>query len=96
MGFSDKTPEYQACLKFLEAISPKSTDKKNEENWEEIIDLTSPVDSPDNNEILFLELKKTKKAADSITDNKTHEELETQEYDNDNNEETKEKENKQC
>ena len=27
MGFTDKTPEYQVCVKFLEAISPKNKNK---------------------------------------------------------------------
>ena len=59
MGFSDKTPKYQACLKFLDAISPKSKDKKKEE----VKDLTSQDGSPNKMEILFLETKKRGKAA---------------------------------
>ena len=89
MSFSDKRPEYQACLKFLEAISPKSTTKKKKE----IVDLISLVDSPDKNKILFLEVKKTGKTANKITVDTTHEEHEKQEDDNNNNEETKENEN---
>ena len=86
MGFSNKTPEYQA-LKFLEATSPKCTTKKKEE----IINLTSPVDSPEKNETLFIVVKKTGKIADNITDDPAHEEHEKQEDDNNNNEEIKEK-----
>ena len=37
IGFSDKTPEYQACMKLLEAISPKNKTRNQEET--EIIDL---------------------------------------------------------
>ena len=37
MGFTQKIPEYQACVKFLEAISTKNIEKQNE-----IVDLTSP------------------------------------------------------
>ena len=35
MSFTDKTPQYQACLKFLEAISPKHGNKQTE-----VMDLT--------------------------------------------------------
>ena len=37
MGFSDKTPEYRACMKFLEAISPQNNTRNQEET--ENIDL---------------------------------------------------------
>ena len=75
-----QTPEYQACLKFLEAISPKS--KTNDK--EEIIDLNSPTERPDkNDEILCIDMKKTGKVADKA-DDITHEEHEKQKDDNNN------------
>ena len=88
MGFSEKASGYQPCLKFLEAISPKSTTKDKEET----IDLTSPTESPDKDDkILCIEMKTTGKVAEA--DDTTHEKHETQDDDNNNNEETKEKEN---
>ena len=59
MGFSDETPEYQACLEFIEAISPKQTKKK-----EEVVDLTSLTDeemAENNNDILLIKGGKTQK-----------------------------------
>ena len=61
MGFSDKTPQYQACLKFIEAISPKQGIKKDE-----VIDLTSLTDedmTENNNDILLIKEEKNKKNA---------------------------------
>ena len=57
LGFTDKTPEYQAFMKFLEAISPKIKDKIAKKT--EIVDLISPVESPvkDKTEILFIDRK---------------------------------------
>ena len=89
MGFTDKTPEYQACLKFLEAISPKNKDK-NQDNPTEIIDLTSAVDSPvkDKTEILFVERKdELKNIEKEKEDETTHEEHEKQVEDDNNNKE---------
>ena len=36
MGFTGKTPQYQACVKFFEAISPKHSGKQD------LVDLSSP------------------------------------------------------
>ena len=40
MGFTEKTPEYRACVKFLAAISPKNKHKQAE-----FVGLTSPTES---------------------------------------------------
>ena len=59
MGFSDKTLQYQACLIFIEAISPKLGCKKDE-----VIDLTSLTDeemTENNNDILLIKEEKNKK-----------------------------------
>ena len=51
MGFTDRTPQYQACLKFIEAISPKHGGAKQTE----VVDLTSPTEDENlenNNDIL--------------------------------------------
>ena len=61
MGFSDKTPQYQACLKFIEAISPKQGNKKDE-----VIDLTSLTDEvmvDNNNDIPLIKEETNKKNA---------------------------------
>ena len=43
MGFSEKTPEYNACVQFIQAISPKhKTSAIND-----VIDLTSPAEAED-------------------------------------------------
>ena len=43
MGFSEKTPEYKACMQFIQAISPKhKTSTTNN-----VIDLTSPAEAED-------------------------------------------------
>ena len=42
MGFHEKSPEYQACIKFLDAIRPK-----DQTNTAHIVDLVSPAESPD-------------------------------------------------
>ena len=72
MGFTEKTPEYKACVKFIEAISPqnKTTTHNN------IIDLTSPTEDEtiDNNmEILFV------KTNDKGTQEKDDEQLQNDE-----------------
>ena len=59
MGFSDKTPQYPAWLKFIDAISPKQGNKKDE-----VVNLTSPTDeemAENNNDILLIKENKTKK-----------------------------------
>ena len=43
MGFSEKTPEYKACVEFIQLISPKhKTSTTNN-----VIDLTSPAEAED-------------------------------------------------
>ena len=88
MGFTDKTPQYQACVKFFKAIRSKIKDK-NQDNPTEIIDLNSPVDSPvkDKIEILFDERKdELENIEKEKEDETTHEEHEKQ-VENDNNNE---------
>ena len=43
MGFSKKTPEYKACLQFIQAISPKHRTSTTNN----VIDLTSPAEAED-------------------------------------------------
>ena len=56
MGFSEKTHQYRACVKFIEAISPK-----NKTGHTEVVDLTSPPIEDEttdtNNEMLFINTK---------------------------------------
>ena len=58
MGFSEKTPEYKACIQFIKAISPKQ--KTNV--IDEVIDLTSSAEADDekmdNNDIFCENPKK--------------------------------------
>ena len=86
MGFTDKTPEYQACVKFSEAISPINKNKNTA-----VVELTSPTESAnDNTEILFVKKKKeTGKITKEKKDEQTHvnEEHEKNTEDDNNNEE---------
>ena len=41
MGFYEKSPEYQACVKFLKTIRPQ-----DRTDTTEIVDLVSPAESP--------------------------------------------------
>ena len=62
MGFTDKTPQYQACRKFIEAISPKHGTKHTE-----VVDLTSPTEeymADNNNEILLIKENEKKQKID--------------------------------
>ena len=43
MGFSEKTPEYKACIQFIQAISPKHKTNVTDD----VIDLTSPAEADD-------------------------------------------------
>ena len=56
MGFNEKTRQYRACVKLIEAISPK-----NKTGHTEVVDLTSPIEddatADKNNEILFVNTK---------------------------------------
>ena len=59
MGFLDETPQYQACLKFFEAISLKQANKKDE-----VVDLTSPTDeemAENINDFLLIKKEKLRK-----------------------------------
>ena len=63
MGFTEKTPQYQACVKFIEAISPKN--RKNQTN---IVDLTSPTEDETiekNNDISFIKDKDIQKEGET-------------------------------
>ena len=88
MGFTDKTHEYQTCMNFREAISPKNKVKQTEE----IIDLISSDESPNKMVILCIENKKSSNEADNTTNNdatqKEHDKLE----DDNNNQEAEETE----
>ena len=56
MGFTEKTPQYRACIKLIEVISPK-----HKTGHTEVVDLASPTEddatSGTNNEILFVNTK---------------------------------------
>ena len=59
MGFSEKTPEYKACIQFIQATSPKH--KTNV--IDEVIDLTSPAEANDGkmgNDVIYCENSKKK------------------------------------
>ena len=81
MGFTDNSPEYRACISFLEAISPKNKAK----HTDEVIDLISSDESP--NKMDFLYIEQSSNTANTI-DNKeaTQEENEKLEDDNNNQE----------
>ena len=85
MGFTDTTPEYQACMNFLEAISPRNKEKTTDE----IIDLISSDDSPNKMEIMYVDTKQGGKQTDNTINEATQEEHEKLEDDN-NNEEARE------
>ena len=81
MGFADKSPEYQASMNFLEAISPKNEAKQTDK----VIDLISSDESPNKIDILNYENKKSSIEADNIKNNDaTQEEHEKLEDDNNN------------
>ena len=61
-GFTDKTPEYQACMNFLEAISPENKAKQTE-----VIDFISSDESSNKVDIFYIENKKSSKEADNTT-----------------------------
>ena len=56
MGFTEKTPQYGACIKLIEAFSPK-----HRTSHTEVVDLTSPTEDDataiNKNEILFVNTK---------------------------------------
>ena len=83
MGFADKSLEYQACMNFLEAISPKN----KAEEMDEVIDLILSDESPNKMDILYVENKKSSNKTDNTTDKEaTQEEHEKLEDDNNNQE----------
>ena len=71
MGFSEKTPEYKACIQFIQAISPKH--KTN--ITDEVLDLTSPAElddeKMDNNDI-FCKNSKNPKQDDQPNNEEEH------------------------
>ena len=71
MGFAEKSPQYQACLKFIEAISPKNITKEID-----VVDLTSPTEEKtidNNNDILFVKDKEQKEGGIEKKDKKLQE-----------------------
>ena len=59
MGFTEKTSQYQVCVKFIETISPKNT-----RNQTDAVDLKSPTEDQtinNNSDILFVEDTDTRK-----------------------------------
>ena len=56
-GFTEITPQYQPCVKFIEAISPK-----NNKNQTDVVDLTSQTEDEtiDNNNDIDILLGKIK------------------------------------
>ena len=65
MGFTDKSPEYQACMNFLEASSPKNKGKQTDE----VVDLISSDESPNKTVILYMENKISNNEVDNNTNN---------------------------
>ena len=57
MGFTEKTPQYRACVKLIEAISPKS-----KTSHRDVVDLTSSTEdnytTDNNNDIIFVKNSK--------------------------------------
>ena len=80
MGYTDRTREYQACVNFLEVISPNNKGKTTDK----IIDLISSDDNPKKMEILCVETKQGGKQMDSTGNEATQEEHEKLEDDNNN------------
>ena len=76
MGFTDKTLKYQACLKFIKAISPKQCAKLTE-----VVDLASPTGDENvenNNDIPFVKNMDTQKKTDDteMQEDEEHNKLE--------------------
>ena len=75
VGFTEKIPQYQACVKFVEAISPKHSARQTE-----VVDLTSPTEDENvdnNNDILFLKDIDTQKTGDTeMQEDEEHNKLE--------------------
>ena len=63
MGFTEKTSQYQVCVKFIETISPK-----NIRNQTDAVDLKSPTEDQtinNNSDILFVEDTDTRKEGET-------------------------------
>ena len=81
MSFPDKSPEYIACMNFLEAISPKNKAK----HTDEVIDLISSDESP--NKMDILNIKQSSNTANTMENKEAiQEEHEKLEDDNNNQE----------
>ena len=92
IGFSDHSPEYQACIKFLEAISPKSKSRMQEKS--ETIDLISPENSPEKETTAVPSIEKT--GGNDKTVNKKNDETNEEHEDDNNNKEDKKDDTKQA
>ena len=83
MGFADKSPEYKACIDFLEAISPKNKAK----HTDEVIDLISSDESLNKMDILYIDNKLSSNITNTNANKEaTQEEHEKLEDDNNNQE----------
>ena len=75
MGFTEKTPQYQACVTFIEAISSKHSARQTE-----VVDLTSPTEDENvdnNNDILFVKNIDTQKTGHTeMQEDEEHNKLE--------------------
>ena len=75
MGFKDKTSQYQACIKFTEAISPKHSARQTE-----VMDLTSPTEYENvenHNDIPFVKNIDIQKTGDTeMQEDEEHNKLE--------------------
>ena len=63
MGFTEKTSQYQVCVKFIETISPKVI-----RNQTDAVDLKSPTEDQtinNNSDILFVEDTDTRKEGET-------------------------------
>ena len=76
MGFTKKTPENEACVKFIEVISPKNRTKRTK-----VVDLTSPTEDETidkSQEIIFVKdkndmiEKETEKKDEQLHDEEEH------------------------
>ena len=72
MGFADKSPEYKACMNFLEAIIPKNKAKQTDK----VIDLILSDESPNKMDILYID----NKTSSNLTDNSANKEATQEEH----------------
>ena len=83
MGFHEKSPEYKACVQFLEAIRPKSEEEDNQKR--EISHLVSTAESPqktENMEVLVVTNFQNKKLTNLDHDDRRDDLEEHQEQQN--------------